>query len=330
VLFTGATSATDRFRSGHPKRVTPMITRWTQVENIFQQALARDVGSRARPEPINAGRLFGRYQVLSPIGAGGMGSVYRARDTRLHREVALKVLPAEFRDDPERRRRFEREARSMASLSHPNVIAVYDVGTENDTSFIVTELVNALPLRGCKLGFQKTMDAAVQITRGLTAAHEARIIHRDLKPDNILRTRDGHIKILDFGLAKVSGTFCLTESAECEGSITHPGVLMGTVGYMSPEQLRGLAVDHRSDIFSFGVTLHEMFSGQQVFSGNTAAEVITAILRDEPPGLPEFVPPAVRQIVTDCLEKDPANRFQSARDLSLALAALSLLCKDSS
>jgi eukaryotic-like serine/threonine-protein kinase len=213
--------------------------------------------------------------------------------------------------------------REHAALSHPNIVAVHDVGAENGVFYIVSELVDGESLSNAKFGLRKTLDIAVQIANGV-AAHAAGIIHRDLKPDNILLTRDGRVKILDFGLAKLASTQGPPAAgAETTTMNTGPGMVMGTVGYMSPEQVRGLDVDSRSDIFSFGVILHELLSGKRAFHGETSAETMTAILKQDPPELPETVPSAVRQVVGHCLEKEPTNRFQSARDLSFALAAMS-------
>ena len=234
-----------------------------------------------------------------------MGEVYRARDARLKREVAVKILPQEFATDPARRQRFEFEARTVAALNHPNIVAIYDVGTEDGTSYIVTELIDGQPLRGGALGLRKSLDCAVQIANGLAAAHAAGIVHRDLKPDNILLTRDGRIKILDFGLARLNASRTAAAATETLTIQTEPGVVMGTVGYMSPEQVRGKEADHRSDIFSFGVILYELLSGRRAFQGDTAVETMTAILKQELPDLPDTVPPGVRQIVHHCLEKDP-------------------------
>ncbi len=261
---------------------------------------------------LTAGTRLGPYEILAPLGAGGMGEVYRARDTRLGRDVALKILPAEVADDPSRRQRFEQEARAVAALNHPNIVAIYDVGE----GYIVTELVDGEPLRGAKHSPRKAIDIATQIAAGLAAAHDAGITHRDLKPDNILLTRDGRVKILDFGLAKVAAgkTGGVTET------VTEPGTVMGTVGYMSPEQVRGSVTDHRSDIFSFGLILYELLAGRRAFSGDTSVEIMTAILKQDAADLPETVPAGVRQIVAHCLEKEPANRFQSAKDLGFALA----------
>jgi predicted Ser/Thr protein kinase len=268
--------------------------------------------------PLTLGTRLGPYEILAPIGAGGMGEVYRAHDSRLGRDVAVKILPPEVATDPSRRMRFEQEARAVAALNHPNIVAVYDVGDD----YIVTELVLGEPLRGAKFGLRKTLDIATQIASGLAAAHAAGIVHRDLKPDNVLVTKDGRAKILDFGLARrrdpqtAAGDETLTAHTE-------PGLVMGTAGYMSPEQVRGLEVDHRSDIFSFGVMLHEMLSGQRAFQRETSAQTMTAILQDDAPDLPSAVPGGVREVVTHCLEKDAPNRFQSAHDLGFALHALS-------
>jgi len=272
---------------------------------------------------LTSGSRIGAYEILAAIGAGGMGEVYKARDSRLGRDVALKILPAHVAGDRSRRTRFEQEARAAAALNHPNIVSIYDVGAENDAVFIVTELVDGKTLRGAKPSLRTTLDYAVQIASGLAAAHAAGIVHRDLKPDNLLVTRDGRIKIVDFGLAKVAVEPALAGDAATVVAQTEPGVVLGTVGYMSPEQVKGLPADHRSDIFSFGVVLHELLSGAPAFHADTSAETMTAILKEDPPELPEFVTPGVRQIVTHCLEKDPVNRFQSARDLAFALGTLS-------
>jgi hypothetical protein len=246
-----------------------------------------------------------------------MGEVYRAHDSRLNRDVALKVLPAEVAADLSRRQRFEVEARAVAALSHPNIVAVYDVGE----GYIVSELVDGESLRGARFGLRKTLDIAAQIASGLAAAHAAGVVHRDLKPDNVLLTKDGRARILDFGLARMPEALGSPDVTRLP-ALTAPGVVMGTVGYMSPEQVRGLEVDYRTDIFSFGVVLHEMLSGARPFNGETAVDTLQAILREDAPDLPSTVPAGVRQVVFHCLEKDPANRFQSARDLGFALRAL--------
>ena len=268
--------------------------------------------------PLSAGTRLGPYEVLSALGAGGMGEVYRAHDSRLNRDVALKILPPEVAADPSRRQRFEVEARAVAALSHPNIVSVYDVGD----GYIVSELVDGTPVGAARLGLRRTLDVAAQIASGLAAAHDAGIVHRDLKPDNVLLTKDGRAKILDFGLARMARREAEPPDVTVPAGLTGPGVVMGTVGYMSPEQVRGLEADRRSDIFSFGVMLHEMLSGAPPFRGETAVDTMQAILRSDAPELPSTVPAGVRQVVSHCLEKDPAYRFQSARDLGFALRAL--------
>jgi hypothetical protein len=249
-----------------------------------------------------------------------MGEVYRARDIRLGRDIALKVLPANVTDDPTRRKRFETEARVVAgaALNHPNIVALHDVGTEGAVSYMITEL-DGEPLCSGIFGQRKVVEIAMQIASGLAAAHDAGITHRDLKRGNVLVTRHGQIKILDFGLAKLR-TAHSAGGSETITMDTQPGVVMGTIGYMSPEQVRGLEADHRSDIFSFGVILYELVAGQRPFQGETSVDTMQAILRQEPPELPASVPDAMRRIIAHCLEKDPSNRFQSARDLGFALA----------
>jgi serine/threonine protein kinase len=269
---------------------------------------------------LSAGEKLGHYEIAGLLGAGGMGEVYRARDSRLRRDVAIKVLPIEVSRDPERRQRFEREGRSVASLNHPNVVSIYDVGEARGVYFLVTELVDGEPLRTGDLGIRKALEIAVQIAAGLAAAHRAGIVHRDLKPANILLTRSGQIKILDFGLAKLSDA-TPDSVAQSERLKSQSGMVMGTLNFMSSEQLRGGPIDHRSDIFSLGVLLYELLTGKRPFP-DTPAEAIAAILNNDPPELPETVPPGVRQTVAHCLEKDPSKRFQSASDLGFALAAL--------
>jgi eukaryotic-like serine/threonine-protein kinase len=273
---------------------------------------------------LSVGTRLGPYEISGPLGAGGMGEVYRARDTRLQRDVALKTLPAEVADDPARRQRFEIEARAVAALNHPNIVAVFDVGSDQGVSYIVSEFVDGEPLGETKLGLHKLLDIGVQIAGGLAAAHDAGVVHRDLKPGNILLSRESRVKILDFGIAKLRGAEepAAASATTTQTMRTEAGLVIGTVGYMSPEQVRGLAVDHRSDIFSLGIILHELLGGQRAFQGETRIDTMQAILRQEAPGLPATIPAAVQEIVARCLEKDPANRFQSARDLSFALAAL--------
>jgi len=283
---------------------------------------------------LTAGTKLGPYEIIAPLGAGGMGEVYRARDTRLGREVALKVLPEYFSRDADRLRRFEQEARAVAALSHPNILAIHDIGEHNGAPFIVSELLEGNSLRGeldhGPLSQRKASDYAAQIAQGLSAAHEKNIIHRDLKPENIFLTKEGRVKILDFGLAKLSPTTGGAKS-ESDGltmtsSPTEAGVVMGTAGYMAPEQVRGSGVDSRTDIFAFGAVLYEMASGKRAFQRDTAAETMTAILKEDPPELSEMthpVSPAMERIVRRCLEKQPEQRFQSAKDLAFALEALS-------
>jgi len=328
--------------------------------------------------PLSAGFKLGPYEIIESIGAGGMGEVYRARDARLGRDVAIKVLPASLSRDQERLKRFEQEARAVGALNHTNILAVFDVGTHEGAPFLVMELLEGETLRerlsnpagrkskpkqssqatpshatpgsgssgnasggsasgtsgsgessstpqtGITLPARKITDYGVQIANGLAAAHEKGIVHRDLKPENIFLTRDGHVKILDFGLAKLTGPQ-MTEG-ETVSLATDPNVVMGTVGYMSPEQVRAQATDHRSDIFSFGAILYEMLTGKRAFHRTSSVETMSAILKEEPEEISaanRSVSPAFERVVNHCLEKDPAARFQSARDLAFALEAVS-------
>lgn len=280
---------------------------------------------------LNPGTKLGPYEVVAPAGAGGMGEVYRARDARLNRDVAVKILPTEFSRDPDRLHRFQQEAQAVAALNHPNIMAIHDFGEHERSPYIVAELLEGETLRerlrGGALPTRKATDYAEQIARGLAAAHEKGIVHRDLKPENIFITRDGRVKILDFGLAKLARQEGIpaTDAATLV-SQTEPGVVMGTVGYMSPEQVRGQAADHRSDLFSFGAILYEMLSGRRAFRGETSVETMSAILKEDPPELTETnrsVPPALERIVRHCLEKNPEERFQSARDVAFNLQSLS-------
>ncbi len=280
---------------------------------------------------LSAGTRLGAYEILAPLGAGGMGEVYRARDAKLERDVAVKVLPASVADDAEALSRFEREAKAVAALSHPNILAIHDFGRQEGIVYAVTELLEGVTLRGKldagPVSQRQAVDYGLQIAKGLSAAHERGVVHRDLKPENVFVTRDGHVKILDFGLAKrieVAGGQA-TEAPTVEGQ-TEPGKVMGTVGYMSPEQVKGLPVDHRSDLFSFGAILYELLSGSRAFRRNTSAETIVAILTQELPelvGTGRNISPALDHIVKHCLEKEPGNRFQSAKDIAFALSEAS-------
>jgi eukaryotic-like serine/threonine-protein kinase len=281
--------------------------------------------------PLGPGARLGPYEIVAAIGAGGMGEVYKARDTRLERTVAIKVLPAAFSSDPERLARFEQEARAAAALNHPNILALHDVASHEGAPYIVTELLEGETLRerlaGGALPVRKAIEYAIQIAHGLAAAHEKGIVHRDLKPENIFVTNDGRVKILDFGLAKLTQTEPVGGLSELRTTPpnTVAGVVLGTVGYMSPEQVRGVDADHRSDIFAFGAIVHEMLSGQRAFRAETTIDAMTAILKEEPPDLPaeRHIPPALARIVDRCLEKNPVRRFQSTRDLAFALESLS-------
>src|SRR5271170_3677120 len=289
---------------------------------------------------VAAGTKLGPYEVLSPLGAGGMGEVYRARDSRLGREVAVKVLPAGYSNDPELLRRFEQEARATAALNHPNILALFDIARQDESPYIVSELLEGETLRdrlrGGALPVKRAMDYAQQILRGLAAAHDRGIFHRDLKPENIFVTHADQIKILDFGLAKL--TMPESESIDklsaelTTEAVTCRGALLGTMGYMSPEQLRGQPGDARGDLFSFGIVLYEMLGGRRPFHGKTTADTISAVLTEDPPELVATgrdVPPILERIVRHCLEKDPAARFQSARDVEFALGSLSILSSSS-
>lgn len=262
---------------------------------------------------------IGPYKILARLGAGGMGQVYRAHDDRLNRDVALKVLPPEFSANPNRKLRFEQEAKAVAALNHPGIVSVFDVGD----GWMVTELVEGENLRGGPFTVKQVIDIGAQIAEALATAHEAGIAHRDLKPENVLLTHDGRTKILDFGLAKSVNPDDLQGAADNISTITNPGSPLGTPGYMSPEQVRGQHTDQRSDIFGLGVMLYEMLADKPPFVAPSAVEVMHAIVHDEPPPLPDSVPEGLRRIVFRCLEKKPALRFQSARDLAFALRSLS-------
>lgn len=286
------------------------------------------------PMPLQESTLLGPYQIGPLIGEGGMGSVYRARDTRLGRDVAVKVLTNLSTGDRDRVLRFEQEARATGMLNHPNLLTVYDIGSDSEGHpFLVTELLEGETLRSRlergPLSPRRAVDAALQMANGLAAAHEKGIVHRDLKPDNIFLTRDGRLKILDFGIAKLTGA---ASGPGFAMAATEPGMVIGTVGYMSPEQVRGEAVDHRSDLFSLGTILYEMLTGARAFQGNSAVETLSAILREDPRDLTELlptIPPAVERLVRRCLEKDREHRFQSASDLAFNVETLAAMSASS-
>ena len=286
--------------------------------------------------PLGSGTRLGPYEIAALIGAGGMGEVYRARDTRLGRDVAIKVLPAALARDPQGLARFEREARAVAALSHPNIVALFDIGRQRidgaseEVTFVVNELLEGKTVRERleegPIPARKALDMARQIADALAAAHDRGIVHRDLKPENVFVTTDGRVKVLDFGLAQVAATAGLetteTMAAAPKTIGTTPGTILGTIGYMSPEQVRGQPVDARADLFALGAMLYEMLTAERAFSGESAADTISAILHSEPARLSRIAaiaPPSIERMVRRCLEKSPTERFQSARDLSFAL-----------
>jgi eukaryotic-like serine/threonine-protein kinase len=284
---------------------------------------------------LGAGTRLGPYEITGPLGSGGMGEVYKARDMRLDREVAIKVLPASFATDADRLQRFETEAKATGQLNHPNVVSVYDVGTHEDAPYLVTELLDGQTLRerlaSGPMPLRKALQIGVDVAHGLAAAHARGIVHRDLKPENLFLTRDGRVKILDFGLAKATAPASAGPAAGASAAATalqptDPGTVLGTIGYMSPEQVRGQPADARSDLFAVGTILYEMLSGARPFARDSAADTMAAILNAEPPEFSRTaapVPPAVDRVIRRSLEKDPEERFQSARDLAFSLEAVS-------
>ena len=298
--------------------------------------LSRHIIARASDGHVRVDRLIGKelgpYRVLGKLGEGGMGEVYRAHDTRLHREVAIKVLPEMLAEDPDRIARFEQEARATAALNHPNIVALYDVGSERGIAYVVSELLTGATLRdriaAGPLPVRKVVEIGLGVLNGLAAAHDRGIAHRDLKPENIFITGDGTVKILDFGLAKLSHSVAL-EAGQSAATVTSPrttpGLVLGTIGYMAPEQVRGLPADYRSDVFAFGAVVYEMLTGKRAFHGATTADTMTAILTSDPLDLssaPAGVSPGMSAVIRRCLEKDARERFQSARDLAFALRAV--------
>ncbi|MBA2305552.1 MAG: serine/threonine-protein kinase, partial [Acidobacteria bacterium] len=276
----------------------------------------------------SSGTRIGSFEIVDLLGAGGMGAVYRAYDPRLRRQVAIKVLPPTVAGDADRLQRFEREALAVARLAHPNILAIHDIGTHEGSPYLVTELLEGETLRqkmaGQPLSIRRAVEYASQIARGLAAAHEHGIVHRDIKPDNLFITRDGRLKILDFGLAKLTDADAVTDADAATLTVRGLGVL-GTASYMSPEQARGAGADHRADLFSLGVVLYEMLSGVSPFRRGSSAETMTAVIREEVPEFssPSVCPPPLNRILRHCLEKNPAERFQTARDLVFDLEALS-------
>jgi tetratricopeptide (TPR) repeat protein len=316
------------------------LLKYAQRPAKFFETPALDVVARKLADDLHAldavhsaGMIDARiaqYRIVAKLGSGGMGEVYRARDSRLGRDVAIKVLPSSLSADPDRLRRFEQEARAAAALNHPNILAVFQMGTYAGAPYLVSELLEGETLREqikrSRLAVRKAIDYGVQIARGLAAAHEKGIVHRDLKPENLFVTKDGRVKILDFGLAKLTHPADSEFSAPTQNEGTEAGVVMGTVGYMSPEQVRGQAAGSPADIFAFGAILYEMLAGKRAFQKPTSPETMTAILNEDPPGISQVtttIPPALQRVVHRCLEKNPEQRFQSASDLAFALDALS-------
>jgi len=311
------------------REVESLLASYERAGTFIDEPIAPPPVAPSAAPALTPGSRVGPYEVVGLVGAGGMGEVYRVRDPRLHREVALKILPSWAVRDPEQLRRFEQEARAAGALNHPNILAVFDVGRHQGGPFVVSELLEGETLRERQgagpLPLRKAVDCAIQIARGLAAAHEKGIVHRDLKPENVFVTKEGHVKILDFGLAKLTPGLADAKTVDLVPA-TEPGMVLGTAGYMSPEQVRGLPADQRADIFSFGAVLYEMLAGRRAFPGDSAAEAMTAILNENPSELSQLnpaVPPALALVVHHCLEKDPLARFQSVRDLAFHLESLS-------
>lgn len=307
------------------KEVESLLSSSDEVRSSFLESSTPHV-------TLAPGTRLGEYEVQKLLGSGGMGEVYRARDLRLRRDVAIKVLPKFLSTDKERLRRFEQEAQAAAALNHPNILAVFQMGTYEGSPYLVSELLEGETLREeirrGPLPVRKVIEQAVQIAHGLAAAHEKGIVHRDLKPENLFSTKDGRIKILDFGLAKLKQPRAERQhsSSTVDGHGTEAGMVLGTAGYMSPEQVRGKPADHRADIFAFGAILYELLTGRRAFQKTTSVDTMSAILNEEPPTVSQLtpnIPPALQRTVHRCLEKPPEQRFQSASDLAFALEALS-------
>ena len=311
------------------KKAVEKLLDFDRKEETFIDSPALQAAAEFLVEPstsrLTPGQSIGPYKILSLLGTGGMGEVYKAKDQRLERDVAIKVLPEDIANNSDALARFDRETKALAALSHPNILAIYDVGKEDGNVYAVTELLKGETLRSClnrtTLTWEKAVAVGICIAEGLAAAHSQGVIHRDLKPENIFLTSDGGIKILDFGLVRRDKPVPDGESTtpRTEAQLTRTGVLMGTVPYMSPEQLRKQPMDARSDLFSFGILLYEMLRGTRPFSGNNAADLTASILKEEPAPLLVECPPALVQAILRCLKKDPQERFQTAGDLILEL-----------
>ena len=317
------------------REVESLLSSYDNAENFMEQPAIGEVADmveESKPE-IARGQRLGYYEIIAPLGAGGMGQVFLATDTRLKRKVALKLLPNEYTADKILLRRFEQEAQTASALNHPNIITIYEVSTEGNLNFIATEFIDGQTLRqklrGVGLPFKETLEIAQQVASALVAAHQAGIVHRDIKPENIMIRPDGLVKVLDFGIAKLSAQ--MSEGIDREADtinqgMTQPGIILGTLHYMSPEQVRGLRVDARSDIFSVGTVLYEMLTGQGPFVKPTKSDVIAAILQETPPPLAQVrddIPTELQRIVTKALQKDNESRYQTSKDLLLDLKSLS-------
>jgi serine/threonine protein kinase len=312
------------------REVESLLAYAHRAENFIESPAIEMAATMLAEEQAGAaiGMKAGPFEILSLLGAGGMGEVYLAEDTRLGRKVALKLLPKELTQDLERVRRFEQEARAVSALNHPNILTIYDIGRVEDVRYIATEYIQGQTLRqemtAARLELRKALDVGCQVASALSAAHEAEIVHRDIKPENIMLRRDGYVKVLDFGLAKLAKPRGLFHSSDAQDGVsTEIGIVLGTVNYMSPEQARGLSLDVRSDIFSFGVVLYEMIAGRLPFAGATSADVIASILEREPPALPQRVAPEpLEWIIGKALRKERDERYQTARELLSDLKGL--------